>query len=118
MKVPRMFPLGSSGGPDGITPQHIRDLLAGSTDDSLQQPLADFLNLMLAGAFDREMSSIIFFGGGTTNRCIKERRWRPTHLRGLHFEQVCSQMCKQPCHQQAKPGTAATAVGCRSLRWG
>jgi len=60
MKAPRS--LGSSGGPDGITLQHIRDLLAGSTDDSLQQALVDFLNLMLAGAFGQEISSIIFGG--------------------------------------------------------
>ena len=52
--------LGSSGGPDGITPQHTRDLLAGSTDHNLQQALVDFLNLMLIGDFDREISSIIF----------------------------------------------------------
>jgi len=37
--------------------------LAGSTDDSLQQAFVDFLNLMLAGAFDQEVSSIIFDGG-------------------------------------------------------
>jgi len=62
VKALRTFPLASSGGPDGITPQHIRDLLAGSTDDSLQQALVDLLNLMLAGAFDQEISAIIFGG--------------------------------------------------------
>ena len=31
----RSFPLGSSGGPDGLSPQHIADLVAGATDDSL-----------------------------------------------------------------------------------
>jgi len=41
---------------------HVRDFLAGSTDDSLQQALVYFLNLMLAGAFDQEISSIIFWG--------------------------------------------------------
>ena len=58
MKALRTFPLGSSGGPDGITPQHIMDLLAGSTDDSLQQALVDFLNLT-RGSMD--------FEGGPTN---------------------------------------------------
>ena len=53
VKALRTFPLSSSGGPDGISPQHVRDLLAGSTDDSLQQALVDFFNLMLAGAFDQ-----------------------------------------------------------------
>ena len=62
MKALRTFPLGSSGGPDGITAQHIRDLLAGATDDSLQQALVDFVNLMLAGAFDAEVNAIIFCG--------------------------------------------------------
>jgi len=37
LKALRSFPLGSSGGPDGLTPQHISDLLTGSTDDSLYQ---------------------------------------------------------------------------------
>ena len=58
MKALRTFPLGSSGGPDGITPQHIMDLLAGSTDDSLQQALVDFLN-STRGSMD--------FEGGPTN---------------------------------------------------
>ena len=58
----RTFPLGSSGGPDGITPQHIRGLLTGSTDENLQQALVDFVNLMLAGTFDKEVNSIIFGG--------------------------------------------------------
>jgi len=62
MRALHTFPLGSSGGPDGITPQHIRDLLTGSTDDSLQQALVDFVNLMLAGSFDKEVNSIIFGG--------------------------------------------------------
>jgi len=45
-----------------VSPHNIRDLLAGSTDDSLQQALVDFLNLMLAGSFDQEVNSIIFGG--------------------------------------------------------
>ena len=62
VKALRTFPLGSSGGPNGITTQHIRDLLAGSTDDSLQQALVNFTNLMLSGAFDEEENSINFGG--------------------------------------------------------
>ena len=34
----------------------------GSTDDNLQQALVDFLNLMPAGAFDQEISSVILGG--------------------------------------------------------
>ena len=32
----RSFPFGSAGGPDGLSPQHIANLVAGATDDSLQ----------------------------------------------------------------------------------
>jgi len=64
MEALRTFPLGSSGGPHGVTPQHvtIRDMLSGSTDASLQQALVDFVNLTRAGSFDREVNSIIFGG--------------------------------------------------------
>jgi len=62
MRALRAFPLGSSGGPDGITPQHIRDLLIGSTDENLQQALVDFVSLMLARTFDKEVNSRIFGG--------------------------------------------------------
>ena len=76
VKTLRTFPLGSSGGPDGITAQHIRDLLAGSTDDSLQQALVDFTNLMLSGAFDEEANSIIF-GGRLIALSKKDGKVRP-----------------------------------------
>ena len=56
------FPLGSAGEPDGITPQHTRDLIIGSTNDCLHQAFVDFVNLMLAGAFNKEVNSIIFGG--------------------------------------------------------
>ena len=62
MKALRSFPLGSSGGPDGLTPQHITDLLSGATDDSFQQALVDFVNLLLAGSLDKEVSAIVFGG--------------------------------------------------------
>jgi len=59
MKALCSFPLGSSGGPD---PQHITDLLSGATDDSFQQVLVDFINLLLAGSIDKEVSAIVFGG--------------------------------------------------------
>ena len=58
----KIDPWTTLGGPDGITPQHIRDLLTGSTDENLQEALVDFVNLMLAGTFDKEVNSIIFRG--------------------------------------------------------
>ena len=58
----RSFPFGSAGGPDGLSPQHIADLVAGERDDSLQQALVDWVNLLLAGAFDKDVNTIIYGG--------------------------------------------------------
>ena len=38
----RSFPAGSSGGPDGLTPQHILRLLTGATDNNLESALVDW----------------------------------------------------------------------------
>jgi len=40
----------------------IADLVAGATDDSLQQALVDWVNLLLAGAFDKDVNTIIYEG--------------------------------------------------------
>ena len=45
----RTFPLGSSGVPDGLTPQHLIDVLAGDSDSRLLNALTDLTNVMLAG---------------------------------------------------------------------
>jgi len=57
------FPAGSAGGPDGLRPQHIRDLLlcreAGS---DFLTALTAFVNLVLAGRCPLDVAPI-FFGG-------------------------------------------------------
>lgn len=62
LRALRSFPAGSSGGPDGLTPQHILDLLIGATDHSFESVLVDWVNLMLAGSFGEEVNAIIFGG--------------------------------------------------------
>ena len=62
LRALRSFPLGSSGGPDGLTPQHINDLLAGATDDSLQSAVVDLVNVLLAGSCCKEINTIVFGG--------------------------------------------------------
>ena len=54
--------LGSSGGPDGLTPQHLIDLLAGDSDSGLLNALTDLINFMLAGKFYSEINTIIYGG--------------------------------------------------------
>ena len=53
-----------------------------TTDDSLQHALVDFLNLMLAlaGAFDQEISSIIFGGGRLIALSKKDGGVRPIYV--------------------------------------
>ena len=53
------FPAGSSGGPDGVTPQHLKDLLNDKTNDKLASNLRDMVNLQLAGAFPNEVNEIL-----------------------------------------------------------
>ena len=56
----RSFPAGSAGGPDGITPQHLKDLLATVTDGRLLNQLVQFINLLLNGGLSQQINEIIF----------------------------------------------------------
>jgi len=57
------FPAGSSGGPDGIRPQHLKDLLAcRESGADFLSALTGFVNTMLAGRCPTDLTPI-FFGG-------------------------------------------------------
>jgi len=86
------FPLGSSGRPDGVTPQHIRDLLQEARDDSLQQALVDFVNLILAEAFNKEVNFVIF---GARLIALSKRWGRTNQCGPPHSKKADSQMCQQ-----------------------
>ena len=60
----RSFPMGSSGGPDGLRPQHIAELI-GDQDagPGLLRAITAFINLLLSGTCPQELRSILF--GGT-----------------------------------------------------
>ena len=45
LKCLRMFPTGSSDGPDGLTAQYISDML----DENLKLAITEFINLLLNG---------------------------------------------------------------------
>ena len=60
----RSFPAGSSGGPDGLRPQHLLDLInARESAGPLLQAMTDFINLMLRGECPHQIRDQIF--GGT-----------------------------------------------------
>jgi len=59
-KAVSSFPAGSSGGPDGITPQHLKDLMAFGVDENIGQHLSDLANLLLKGGLPEEVNEVIY----------------------------------------------------------
>jgi len=58
-----LFPPGSAGGPDGLRPQHIRDmLLCREAGPEFLSALTAFVNLVLAGGCPVDVAPV-FFGG-------------------------------------------------------
>jgi len=59
----RSFPAGSSGGPDGVRPQHILDLVnCRESGPALLTSLTAFVNVLLEGRCSPEVSPILFGG--------------------------------------------------------
>jgi len=56
----RSFAPGSSGGHDGLRPQHIRDMLDTSAPGTLDQALLDFTNFTLSGGMPVEVRPVFF----------------------------------------------------------
>jgi hypothetical protein len=55
------FPNGSSAGPDGLWPQHLKDLQIGSADDSLLLvAVTDLVNLLLEGKAPPSIQDLLF----------------------------------------------------------
>ena len=61
-KCLRTFSTGSSGGPDGLTAKHLRDMISGATGETLKSAVTDFVNLLLRGDLPRNICEIIFGG--------------------------------------------------------
>ena len=64
----RSFPRGSAGGPDGLTPQHLKDMLrppAGEGGASLLLALSSFVNMVFRGEILAEVGPL-FFGANLT----------------------------------------------------
>ena len=60
-KAIQSFPNGSAGGPDGLRPQHLKDLLLGIPDDHpLLNAISDLINLQLRGHTPSSVRSTLF----------------------------------------------------------
>ena len=55
-----MFPAGLAAGSDGVTPQHLKDLISVGADCSLIRQLSELVNLMLDGSLPVEVNEIIY----------------------------------------------------------
>ena len=63
IKAVRSFPSGSSGGPDGIRPQHILELVNNKESAHAFLPaLTSFVNLLLSGKCPEDVQPILFGG--------------------------------------------------------
>ena len=62
LKEIRSFPAGLSGGPDGLTPQHLKDLLDEGSDVHLLEALTSVTNIMLAGELSQEINQVMYEG--------------------------------------------------------
>jgi len=62
MLANKSFPVGSSGGVDGLRPQHPLDMLEGAAPSVLVDTILEFVNLLLAGGVP-EAVQLGFFGG-------------------------------------------------------
>ena len=57
------FPAGSAGGPDGVRPQHLRDLTSNKeSGPALITSLTAFINLLMLGKCPSSVASILFGG--------------------------------------------------------
>ena len=60
----RTFPSGSTGGPDGVSPQHLKDMLSQANGEigPLHIELCNFVNVLLNGETPEEVNQIIYCG--------------------------------------------------------
>ena len=58
----KTFSAGSSGGSDGLTAQHLRDILSGAPDEKLKVALTDFINILLNGERPLSVKETLFGG--------------------------------------------------------
>ena len=95
----KSFPCGSAGGPDGLRPQHLKDMVcssAGGGVSCLLRALTAFINLVLKGKDCSLCLSLLLWG---FSHCLGEDWWRSeTNCSGMHTSSFGSQMCGKPNH--------------------
>lgn len=83
------FPAGSSGGPDGLRPQHLKELvLCRESGSDFLGDLTAFVNMVLAGSCPKEIAPY-FFGGRLLALSKKSGGLRPIAI-GLTLRRLVS----------------------------
>jgi hypothetical protein len=87
----RSFPSGSAGGPDGLRPQHLKDLLSTVQDSALLETLTRFINLLLEGRVPTAVRPILF-GASLTALNKKNGGIRPIAV-GYTWRRLAAKIC-------------------------
>jgi len=104
------FPAGSAGGPDGLRPQHLKEVI--SCRESGQEILTDltaFINLVLAGRCPKSVAPV-FFGGRMLALNKKCGGIRPIAV-GLTLRRLASKCANSAVLKRLRPDFAPRQLG-------
>ncbi|XP_052757454.1 uncharacterized protein LOC128202180 [Galleria mellonella] len=90
----KSFNSGSAGGLDGLTPQHLKDLLYGTPGDagtSLLEDLTALVNLMLSGKINESITEILY-GANLCALAKKDGGVRPIAI-GTTYRRLAAKIC-------------------------
>ena len=95
-KAVRTFPAGSSGGPDGLRPQHLLELVGClEAGPALLTSLTSFTNMLLEGKCSPDVAPRFVWWPA---HCPRKEDWgHQTHSHWLHTTKSGSKMCQRLC---------------------
>ena len=93
MSALKSFSPGSASGLDGLSPQHIQDMVQASSPEALPKALCDFMNLVLAGGVP-PLVRPSFFGASLHALRKKDGGLRPIAI-GLALRRLASKMANK-----------------------
>jgi len=106
----KSFPPGSSGGPDGLSPQHLKDLLSvEGSEGGLLQSLSSLINLITLGKVPSFIQPF-FFGGRLIALNKKGGGIRPIVV-GLTLRRLSSKLVNGSASEKLAPLLAPLQVG-------
>jgi len=106
----RSFPAGSSGGPDGLRPQHLADMLScRETSEDLLAAITEFANLLMNGVCPKSVARILF-GGRLMALNKKDGGIRPIAI-GYYWRRLVAKCANKATAQKLEAYFSPTQVG-------